>query len=186
MKTFARYFVQGLFVTVPIALTLYVIWAVISTIDGLLPIGVPGLGFVLTIAFVSGIGFLASNVLGRTLLELTERVLKRVPLVKLLYTSIQDLLEAFVGKRRSFDKPVAVELPGDLRVLGFVTCESLRVPSFEPYVAVYFPQSYNFAGNLVLVPRSRVLPLSVVSSDLMTFIVSGGVSSSTLRDGAEA
>ncbi|HET9955365.1 MAG TPA: DUF502 domain-containing protein, partial [Polyangiaceae bacterium] len=107
-----------------------------------------------------------------------ERLLKRVPLVKLIYTSIKDLIGAFVGDHRSFDRPVAMRLAADspVRMLGFVTREALHTLGFVEHVAVYLPQSYNFAGNLVLVPRALVEPLDVSSGELMTFIVSGGVS----------
>jgi uncharacterized membrane protein len=98
-----------------------------------------------------------------------------MPLVKVLYNSIKDLIGAFVGDKKNFDKPVMVSLvPGSpARVLGFLTREHLSFA--DEYVAVYFPQSYNFAGNVVLCRREQITPLDVPSSDLMAFIVSGGV-----------
>jgi uncharacterized membrane protein len=106
-----------------------------------------------------------------------EQVLGRLPLVKLLYGSMRDLVNAFVGEKKSFDRPVAVTLlaGSGLRALGFVTKDALSLGS-EELCAVYFPQSYNFAGNLLLVPRAQVEPLGVSGSDLMAFVVSGGVS----------
>jgi uncharacterized membrane protein len=98
--------------------------------------------------------------------------------VKLVYSSIKDLINAFVGERKSFDKPVLVRLSPDdsVRALGFVTREALASLGLPEHVAVYFPQSYNFAGNLLIVPHDAIQPLSVSSGELMTFIVSGGVS----------
>jgi uncharacterized membrane protein len=102
---------------------------------------------------------------------------KKLPLVKLLYTSIKDLIGAFVGDQKSFNKPVAVALvPGGPMVLGFVTNESLESLGLAEHVAVYVPQSYNFAGNLLLFPKEQVLPIETDSSQVMTFLVSGGVS----------
>ncbi|HEX9621766.1 MAG TPA: DUF502 domain-containing protein, partial [Polyangiaceae bacterium] len=108
----------------------------------------------------------------------TEHFLRRVPLVKLLYVSIKDLISAFMGDARRFNRPVTVCISqdGDLKVLGFVTRETLSALGLPGHVAVYFPQSYNFAGNLVLVPHEKVASLAVPPAEVMTFIVSGGVS----------
>jgi len=97
--------------------------------------------------------------------------------VKLLYTSIRDLMGAFVGDKKSFDKPVMVDLTPEqgIKVLGFLTCTSFDDPKLTSYVAVYVPQSYNFAGNLLVVPRSRVQPIDADGAQFMAFIVSGGV-----------
>jgi uncharacterized membrane protein len=191
MKKLLAYFVRGCLVLAPLALTLYIAWLVFATIDQVLPIGVPGLGFVLTVALITLVGFLTSNVIGKTVLDQTEKFFTRVPLVKLLYTSIRDLINAFVGDKKRFDKPVAVSLlPGSSAMaLGFVTRQSLQYlethggvayrnaqSPLATHVAVYFPQSYNFAGNLLLVSRESVLPLELPSADMMAFIVSGGVS----------
>lgn len=187
MKQFLRYFLRGCLVLAPLALTLYIAWMVFSTVDQLLPVGVPGLGFVVTVVLITLVGFLTSNVVGKAVLDQTEKLFTRVPLVKLLYTSIRDLINAFVGDKKRFDKPVAVTLlPGSGAVaLGFVTRESLHHlaahggaadRALSAHVAVYFPQSYNFAGNLLLVPRDQVQALELPSADVMAFIVSGGVS----------
>jgi uncharacterized membrane protein len=97
--------------------------------------------------------------------------------VKLIYTSIKDLIRAFVGDHKSFDQPAAVALvPGGARILGFVTRDALHALGMPECVAVYFPQSYNFAGQVAVVPRQHVELLDVSSAEVMTFIVSGGVS----------
>ena len=191
MKQLLRYFLRGCLVLAPLALTLYIAWLVFSTIDQLLPIGIPGLGFVLTVGLITLVGFLTSNVVGKAVLDQTESFFTKVPLVKLLYTSIRDLINAFVGDKKRFDTPVAVELiaGSNARALGFVTRESLHYldahggaavreqsASLRDHVAVYFPQSYNFAGNLLIVPRKQVIKLDLASADVMAFIVSGGVS----------
>ncbi|MFO7177652.1 MAG: DUF502 domain-containing protein [Pseudomonadota bacterium] len=178
LRRIPRYFLRGALVTAPLALTFYIVYWLLALFDQLLPVGIPGLGILATLALITFVGFLTSNVVGRSVLETTEGILKRVPLVKLVYTSIKDLVGAFVGDRRSFDRPVAVRLaPGSpIKLLGFVTRQNLAQLGELDHVAVYLPQSYNFAGNLVLVPRSLVEPLDVSSAELMTFIVSGGVS----------
>ena len=178
MKTLLRYFLRGCLAILPIAATIYVAFVVVVTIDRWVPVGIPGLGFVLTIVLITLAGFLTSNVAGRAALDVTDRLLARVPLAKLVYTSIRDLLGAFVGEKKRFDRPVAVALmPGSrARMLGFVTRDQLGALGMKSEVAVYFPQSYNFAGYLAVVPRDQIEPLDVSTTDLMTFVVSGGVS----------
>ena len=178
MKTLLRYFLRGCLAILPIAATIYVAFVVVVTIDRWVPVGVPGLGFVLTVVLITLAGFLTSNVVGRAALEMTDRLLARVPLAKLVYTSIRDLLGAFVGEKKRFDRPVAVAMmPGSrARMLGFVTRDHLEALGMKTEVAVYFPQSYNFAGYLAVVPRDQIEPLDVSTTDLMTFVVSGGVS----------
>ncbi len=162
----------------PVGITFYLGWLAVVTIDQILPIGIPGLGFLLTVLLVTAVGFATSNVVGNAVVNQLERWLIRVPLVKLMYSSIKDLINAFVGDKKRFDRPVLVSLTGDpdLCALGFVTRESLGPLRLSDHVAVYFPQSYNFAGNLVVVPKTRVRSVEASSGDVMAFIVSGGVS----------
>jgi uncharacterized membrane protein len=155
MKNFARYFLRGSLVLVPLAATIYIVFLILRTIDQILPIGVPGLGLVLTVGLITLVGFLTSNVLGRTAFDALDKALTSVPFIKLVYSSIRDLIGAFVGDKKSFDKPVMVSLsPGSgTKVLGFTTRERLEMLGLTDHVAVYLPQSYNFAGNLIVVPR---------------------------------
>ena len=176
IKRLAGYFLRGCLVTAPLGITVYIVWVILSAIDRLLPLPIPGLGLLATVTLITIIGLFTSNVVGRSVLDLTENLLQRLPLVKLVYNSIKDLVSAFVGDKRRFDAPVAVSLGGNNKVLGFVTRDGLGRLGMPDYVAVYFPQSYNFAGYLMLVPREQVEHLDLPSADVMTFIVSGGVS----------
>jgi uncharacterized membrane protein len=129
------------------------------------------------VAIITVIGFLASNLITRGIDAIVDQTLGRLPFVRLLYTSTKDLLNAFVGEKRRFDKPVLVRLSADseARMVGFITQESLDRLGLPGYASVYFPQSYNFAGNLVVFPASQLEPLDAGSADVMAFIVSGGV-----------
>ena len=178
MQELAKNFFEGLFLVVPVAVTIYVVFLVFNVIDGWLNIPVPGMGFLITIGMLILVGRLASNVFFRGVLSSLEKILTRTPFVKLVYTSLKDLIEAFMGKKKRFDQPVLVTLvPGGyVEAIGFVTRQNLDLLGLEDRVAVYFPQSYNFAGNLLVVPRSQIRPLEADSADVMTFIVSGGVS----------
>ncbi len=178
MKRLARFFFNGLIILIPIVASIYVIYATFTKIDGLLGLPVPGAGFIVTIAFITIIGFLGSNFLTKKLFYYIEELFTNLPLIKLLYTSIKDLIGAFVGNKKSFNKPVLVTLDpeNNINVLGFITRESLEFLEISDHAAVYLPQSYNFAGNLVIVPKERIKPVNVDSTEAMSFIVSGGIS----------
>ena len=194
MKRILHYFFRGLLICVPIGLTVLLLAYVFKGLDSVFGdlfkriTTVPGvgvvLGLLLTITVITLIGFLASNFVGRRLFNLIDRLFKKVPLVKMLYSSIKDLVEAFAGEEKKFDRPVLVTLgPGcDAKAIGFITRESLDDFALDDHVAVYFPQSYNFAGNVLIFPKKSVRPLDIPSSDAMTFIVSGGVAGNPSKD----
>lgn len=181
MARLLKYFFRGLVVLAPLVLTVWLTFEIFRRVDrwlgGLFGFTIPGAGVLLTIALITLFGFLASNLLARTLLGAVEAIFARLPFVRLLYGSTRDLLNAFVGERRRFDTPVLVTLSPDsnLKALGFVTQESLERYGHGDHVAVYLPQSYNFAGQLVVVPASQVERIRAGGADIMAFIVSGGV-----------
>ena len=178
MKRISQYFLQGLLFLIPLFVTLYVIYWIFIKIDRVLDLPVPGLGFVVTIVFITLIGFIASNFLTRNIVHLVDKVFARLPLVKMIYTSIRDLVNAFVGDKKSFNKPVqvAVDRENNIKILGFATRDSLETIGIKGSMAVYVPQSYNFAGNLIIVKKEQVIPLEIDPGEVMKLIVSGGVS----------
>ncbi len=179
MQWLLKSFLKGLLLVVPLTVTIWVFWLVFSTIDGWLGFAIPGMGLLVTLAAIVLVGAVGSILLVDRLVAWLEGALGRVPVAKLVYFSLKDFVGAFVGEKKGFNRPVVVNLDdsGTIKVLGFATAESVDIPGAEDHVAVYLQQSYNFAGNLVLVPRSRVTPLPPgESSRWLTFIVSGGVS----------
>jgi uncharacterized membrane protein len=178
MRALVNYFLRGLVVVAPIAFTAYVCVRLVELVDSWLPFTVaPGVGFVLVVAAFVLVGFLASTFLARGLFALVESILTRLPFVRLLYTSTKDLLNAFVGEQRRFDKPVLVTIFPEAggRAIGFVTQDALEHLGLDGQVAVYFPLSYSVAGHMLLFPADRVEPLAGDSTEVMAFIVSGGV-----------
>jgi uncharacterized membrane protein len=177
MKTLVKHFLNGCLVIVPAVVTLYAVYLVFIKVDGLLRLRVPGLGFVVTLAAITLVGALAGNVVGKRLVGLPDRLLARVPLIKVLYTSLRDLMAAMVGERKTFDRPVLVTLSADgaVRAFGFITRDDLSRFGLHDHVAVYFPQSINFAGQLIVLPRARVQPLDAEPAELLPMIVSGGI-----------
>lgn len=178
MKKLTRYFLEGLLFIAPVTATVYVIYLIVSKVDGLFKFKVPGTGFIVTIIGITLIGFIASNFITRKALGFVDMLFGRVPFIKMIYISVRDLIGAFVGEKKGFNRPVRVELfPGSrLYALGLVTRETLSGLGLHDTVAVYLPQSFNFAGNLILVPREQVVPIEAEVSDIMAFIVSGGIS----------
>ena len=176
MRTLTRSFAQGLLVLAPVAITTWIVWVTVTTLDRWLDTGIPGLGILIAATGITLIGYLTGNVIGNKLVSWLEAGLQRVPLIRILYNSLRDLLGAFVGQKRKFDKPVAVEMnQHGLKVLGFLTSERFDDPQLAGHVSVYLPESYNFAGNLIVVPRDRVHPLDADGAEFMAFIMSGGV-----------
>ena len=181
MRSLAGYFLRGLLITAPVVVTIYICWLLVTTIDGWLGIDYPGVGILVAVVGITLVGVLASNLVTRSVLGWVEQALERLPFVRFLYTATKDLLNAFVGEHRRFNRPVRIQLgpSPDVYTLGFVTGETLDHLGLAGYVAVYMPQSYNFAGQLVLVPSDRVTPIAADSAEVMAFIVSGGVAGST-------
>ena len=178
MKKLTTYFFRGLLFLTPIVVTIYVLYFVFSEIDKIFGFNIPGLGFLLTVVLITSIGFFVSTFLARGAANVIDNLFRRMPVVKMIYSSIKDLVSAFVGERKRFDKPVLVTLfPGSsVQIMGFVTRESLENIGMKNSIAVYYPQSYNFAGNVIVVPKEQVTPLEIESGKVMAFIVSGGVS----------
>ena len=182
-RILAKYFFRGLIVVVPIAVTAIAVSFIFVEIDTwinlepLLNRKLPGAGVVLTAVVITFVGFLASNFATRWMFQALEGLLEHTPLVKLVYTSLKDIVGAFVGEKKKFNRPVLVALTkgGDVATIGFVTRNGLTDLGLADHVAVYVPQAYNIGGNVVVVPSDRVKPLDADPAKVMTFIVSGGV-----------
>jgi uncharacterized membrane protein len=180
-----RFFLRGLLYTIPIGIIILVFIKLFNYVDDLVIYSFPGirdrtgLGIIVFLLFVTAIGFIGSTIFVRPIKAYFRKLLDRAPILKTFYTSINDLLSAFVGKKKSFNKPVLVQLTrdSDIQKLGFVTKTDLhRLGIPDGKVAVYLPHSYNFSGNLFIVPRENVTPIEAKSADVMKFIVSGGIS----------
>jgi uncharacterized membrane protein len=172
-----NYFLRGLVVVVPLALTIYVCAVIFTTIDSWLGLPIRGVGFLITIALITVVGALASSFVTRSLITALDNLLERLPFVRLLYSSAKDMLNAFVGEKRRFDKPVLVAVSGDraVKVLAFLTSDSLASLGLADQVTVYMPQSYGLAGHIIVVPADRVERINADAAEVMAFIISGGV-----------
>ncbi|AFM06017.1 hypothetical protein Fleli_3705 [Bernardetia litoralis DSM 6794] len=175
----ATYFFRGLLITVPLAGTIYIVISFFEWMDSLLPFRTLGVGIIVILISITFIGYLTSLFVARSLFEWFERLLLRLPMVGLIYTSIKDLMAAFVGEEKKFSKSVLVKInaENDIYRLGFITAEDLSLLKINDLIGVYFPHSYNISGNLYLVAAKNITPIDYDNSaDLMKFIASGGVS----------
>jgi uncharacterized membrane protein len=185
MKRLARYFIQGLIIIAPSFITIYIIYFIFHFLDGAIQnyisryttIHIPGLGIVALLVLITFLGFIGQSILFKPLQIILDRILLNAPFVKVLYTAIRDLFSAFVGKEKKFNQPVLVKvnLISELEKVGFITGEDLSDLEVKDKVAVYFPHSYNFSGELFIVPREHIRKLNVSAAEAMKFIVSGGV-----------
>jgi len=190
-----QYFLQGLLIIAPLAITIYAIYWVISTVDGWVPIfresvtdaqgnvvGYEvknyGLGFLIILAAIITIGYLSSFFIQSKLFNLFDHWLEKTPGIKFIYTSTRDFFEAFAGDKKRFNKAVLANVfAEDVWIIGFMTDEEMQ--KFElgaDKVSVYVPQAYNFAGQLYILPRGKVKMINNISSgEAMKYAVTGGV-----------
>jgi uncharacterized membrane protein len=178
MRRVFKYFLQGLVSVVPITVTLYLIYKAFVIIDNLIPVNVPGMGLLIILSGVTLIGMAVNHLVSDSLLAAIERQVKRAPLISLIYTAVKDLTQAFVGKKKSFSRPVMVKLSenSELRRLGFITNDNFeKLQDDCDYLTVYIPHSYNISGNMFLVPRHCIQPIKTNAPDFMKYAVSAGV-----------
>ena len=173
------YFFRGLLVLVPVTVVAWAFWLSFAFLDGIIPMEVPGAGLALLLFIITLSGWLASTLLFEPFVMVGEMILERVPFLKTLYGAVKDLMEALVGNKKKFDRPVLVRLgPGmDAQRVGFMTQTDLsHLGLGADRVAVYLPHAFAWSGNLVIVPTENVTPIQASAPDVMKFVVSGGVS----------
>lgn len=170
-----NYFLKGLLVTLPFAITYGIISSVVLRLDSMFDVGVPAVGFLIVIVSITLLGYIGTSIITRPLFSLLDDVLSRIPFVKIIYTSVKDFMEAFVGDKKKFNHPVMVEWSPGLYKPGFITQDDLSALKLDGLAAVYFPHSYAFSGNVFLVEKSKIRPMDGNPTDVMKFIVSGGV-----------
>lgn len=180
VKKILRFFIQGLIILAPIGITGYVLYLLFDKVDSILRpyINIPGLGFVIIIVFVILVGWISSSFLMGGVIEFFDQWMERTPGVKFIYSSTKDFFEAFAGDKRKFNKAVLANVfSEEVWIVGFLTDEEMQ--KFEmgaDKVAVYVPQAYNFAGQLYILPRSKVKRIDkITAGEAMKYAVTGGV-----------
>lgn len=185
MRKLAYFFLQGILFIAPIGITVYIIYLLFRFVDNLLrarleellDIYIPGLGLLVIVVLLILVGMIGQTIIARPFRYFFGRLVKKIPLLKVVFSAFTDLFSAFVGKARKFNQPVLVLVNPvtNLQKMGFLTEEDLSIIGEKDKVAVYFPHSYNFSGELFIVPREQVMLLDLNPAEVMKFIVSAGV-----------
>jgi uncharacterized membrane protein len=186
MNKIIRYLLQGILFTVPVAITVYVIVTITNWVGSavdLLGISIhplidPLLGLIGGIVGLIIIGAIGSSIFFYPLFKRIEHLIEKTPFLKIVYSSVKDLLSAFVGQKKKFNKPVIVKVSENplMEKMGFITQSTLKdLGIAENKVAVYFPLSYSLSGDLFIVPAENVKVINVPAAEFMKFIISGGV-----------
>jgi len=187
MKKIINYFLQGLLYIVPISVTLSVVYWAFKKIDKIIPglldklgvdMQIPGLGLIIIIALITLIGFAGSVIISSPINAFFQRLLTKAPLLKTIYSSVKDLMQTFVGKKKGFNQAVLIKLYENSTIerIGFITNEDLSSLGIKSgKILVYLPHSYAFSGQLFVVDRSYITPIDKPSAEIMKLIISGGV-----------
>ena len=178
-QKFIQYFLQGLLILGPVSITVYAIYVVFDKIDSILRpvINIPGIGFVLIISFILAVGYLSSFFMMSRILSVIDKLLDKTPGIKLFYSFIKDFFEAFAGSKKKFTNSVLANVENNnVWRVGFITQEDMSRFDLADFVAVYVPMAYSVAGNVYIIPKERVKPITNISStQTMKFAMSGGV-----------
>lgn len=185
MKKLTSYLLQGLLYLAPISITIYVFYLVFEFSDNVSQevfsrfIGreIPGLGILVMLLLLTVLGYLGQTIIARPFKVFFSKIIRTIPLLELIYSAIKDFFSAFVGKDKKFNKPVMFKInPGDnANRIGFITNEKLEAFGTKELVAVYVPFSYTFTGETYLVLKDAIKPIEAPASEVMKFLVAGGV-----------
>ena len=188
-KKMLQYFLQGLLILGPVTITAYFIYWAVSSIDGLIPIftytdarGIVqvrnyGIGFVIIIVALIVIGYFSSFFITSRIVSFFDKLLEKTPGIKHIYATTRDFFEAFAGDNKKFTKHVLANIDdNNVWRFGFITREDMQDFGLNEYVTVYVPMAYSVAGNVYVIPKTRVRLIdNITASQTMKFAVSGGV-----------
>ncbi len=190
VRLLIHYFLQGMLVLAPVAITLYAAYWLVTSIDDLIPILTVtneegkvivrnfGLGFLMILVTITLVGYFSTFFIQSRIFNFFDRMLERAPGIKFIYSTTKDFFEAFAGEKKKFNRPVLANIDdNDVWRVGFLTQENMEDFGLKDYVSVYIPMSYSIAGNVYLIPASRIKPINehVSASEAMKFAISGGV-----------
>jgi len=199
MRKILRLTMSGLVTVLPLALTVYVIWWVVHTLEewlrrALIAVDLvspehywPGLGLITGFALLLAVGSLVNAYAGKIILRYWDDLISRIPFVKTLYGGFRDvlsLLPSGSGEKRDLQRVVLARF-GEVHAIGFVTREDvpavLNSHGGQQWVTVYFPMSYAFGGYTIYLPRDHVQPLDISVEDAMRRAITAGLTAAGTR-----
>lgn len=198
LKALRQIFLKGLFTFLPIAVTIYILYAGVVIMESMLgttlqrffpSLYIPGSGFLLTIIFIFILGFLLNNLLTASLFSNVERQLLKVPFIKAIYSPLKDLMNLFSNSGAKEMKGVVLVEIGDnnIKALGLVTRDNFgdiaASEHFENRVAVFIPFSYGLGGYTLLVHRSKITEIDIPAEKAMSLAITGWVKVAPKNEG---
>ncbi len=189
-KHLEKTFFTGLFILIPLLVTVYIVYTVISSVDAFISpiiknitseatgkaLYIPGTGFILFVIIAYLTGVLASNYVGKRFLGHGEAIVRKIPFVKVIYGSVKDMIDAFSSEKvKSFKEVVLIEFPFKGRyAVGFIT-KRIRSREEKRLCSVFVPTTPNPTGGyLLIVPEEELVPLEMSVEDAIKYIVSLG------------
>ncbi|HBG47078.1 MAG TPA: hypothetical protein DDW94_08825 [Deltaproteobacteria bacterium] len=194
-KIFRGYFITGLLVVVPLYFSIYVLTIIVGFMDSILnllpriahpdtylPIHIPGLGIIFTVFSIFLVGVFTTNLLGKRLLAVAEKIMSKVPVVRMVYNATKQFMETFFTKgAQGFRKVVLIEFPRKgIYSMGFMTSRisggELREKTSVPSVCVFVPTTPNpTSGYFAVVPETDIIALDMKVEDAFKVIMTGGM-----------
>lgn len=197
MARLRNYFLTGLIIAGPIAITIYLTWWFVTWVDGIvrpfvptayrpetyLPFGLPGYGLIVAFLALTLLGFFAANLIGRTLVDFGEGLLGRMPVVRAIYRGLKQVFETlFSGNGSSFRRVGLVEFPspGMWSIVLISQPPNIEVaaklPGKEEFISVFLPCAPNpTTGFFFYVPKSKIIEIDMNAEEAATLIMSAGV-----------
>lgn len=192
MKQIQKIFVSGLISFLPIAVTIYIVFAGVTIVDSLLgnilrrflppEAYLPGFGFLATLILIFLLGFLLNNFVTAGLFRKVQEKLTEVPLIKVVYSPLRDLMNLFGSgeTQNQLKKVVLVKISEGKHVLGLVTRENfddlkLEVTLSSSKVSVYIPMSYGLGGYTLLIDKNQIEPFDIPVEKAMSLALTGWI-----------
>ena len=186
LRSMLGYLLSGLAIILPIALMIYAMYYVLSTLDQYFTLFYAILGLIIITVILILVGFMASSYLGGIMWDRTEKLIIKTPFFGMFYKVFKDVTSAFVGSENKFKEPVlATFYENGISKIGFVTNKDKELilgsisndhsgPDEEMFL-VYFPLSFSFSGDLFLVPKSQLKAIPKKAKDVMQSVITGGI-----------
>ncbi len=185
-----NFFITGLLVFTPLAVTVYVIWVTFNILDGILkPLVVtilgktiPGLSLIITLLLIVALGAFARIAMGQRILDYLDQSVLKIPIIRSIYAAIKGASAAFLkSKSGGFQRVVLVEYPRKgIYAMAFITGESvgeIQKKTTSRTINVFVPTSPNpTSGFFLMVPEKDVIPLQISVEEALKFIITGGLS----------
>lgn len=195
MNKLRNYFLAGVVVTAPIAITIFIVWKFLEFLDEkitpfipvsynpntYLPFDIPGIGLIVTISFFITVGWFTRNFFGRLMVRWSEYIVERLPVINKIYVAIKHVMETVTSSHSdAFKEVVMFEYPKDnMWVMGFVTGVSkgeVQKKTSEQTMSVFVPTTPNpTSGFLLFVPKEQLIYMDMSVEEGIKLIVSGGI-----------